>query len=462
MSPAQTPLFTLPLELRQLVYRAVLTSPLHGAELLRTCREIHFEAREFLFERPLSFRSQVALFDWLSSVPQKYVDRVRELSLNIQDVDLRSLLTASALVNHPGDPPRLLTWDLYEAELDRLLHALKKLSNVQNITIRAISGRQSFLYREFLQKSLRVLGFLFPDLLNLSLEGNLHHQELSFLSAFTKLQAFSFDGFSASSPSETASVLSGLEQLTSLSLVSQSTMLTPDSRTSSSFTTRRQSLTGGVVNTIDNLKCFSVTEIIPVSAPTLFFTPEVLKSLHNHQGLKVIRVCLSQAPDDETMAALEVFLENTHIKTLELDWPQLDPHVLVTFSLIPDGLEELEIRAKSAADAFEIIWSIAESRDAGDLRALKELILLRSTRTYDDITPAANDRKDSGTGEVADDRITVSVTNRQTYALGDALTLPYRCTLPSTIQILSILSGHKRAYKHWVCESYGARKDHKV
>lgn len=431
--PCQTPLFTLPLELREQIYRAVLTSPSHGPELLRTCREIRFEAHQLLFERPLSFRSQVALFEWLSAVPQKHVDRVTELSLNIQDVDLRSLLAGSALVSYPGDPPRLLTWDVYEAELDRLLHALKKLSNVRKITIRAISGRQAFLYREFLQKFLRVLGFLFPDLLDLSLEGNLHHQELSFLSAFTKLQAFSFDGFSASSPSETANVLSGLEELTNLSLVSQHDLLAPDSRTRSSFTTRRQSLTGGVVNTIDSLKYFSVTEIIPVSAQTLFFTREVLTSLRNHQGLKAIKVHLFQTPDDETMLALENFLEHTRIKTLELDWPQLDPHVLETFSLIPDGLEQLGVRTKSAADAFDIIWSIAESRTAGDLHALTELILLRSTPSYDDITPSTTDRKDSGTGEVVDDLNIVRSTPAQ--ALGDELTEVDRCTRPSMTQM---------------------------
>lgn len=408
MPAGQTPLLTLPLELRELVYRAVLTSPLHGPDLLRTCREIYLEAHKFVFERPVSFRSQVALFEWLQFVPQKHVDRVTELSLGVQDVDLRSLLTASALVSHPGDPPRLLTWDLYEAELDRLLHTLKKFSNVRKITIRVITGRQSFLYREFLRKFLRVLGFLFPDLLDLSLEGNLHHQELSFLSAFSRLQAFSFDGFSASSPSETATVLSGLEQLTSLSLVSQSTLLTLDSQTRSTFTIRHQSLTGRVVNTIDSLKCFSVTELIPISAPTLFFTPEVLTSLQHHQGLKVVRVSLSQTPNDETMAALQTFLAHTHIRELELDWPRLDAHVLETFPLVPATLERLWVRAKSAADAFDIIGCVAERRSAGELAALVELVLVRSTRHYDDVAPTASDRKDSGIGKLVDEAGAVS------------------------------------------------------
>lgn len=394
----ETSLFTLPLELRQLIYQAVVASPLHGPELLQTCREIHLEAQKYLFERPISFRSQLALYNWIDQVPHEHLPRARVISLNIQDVDLRSLLNGSALISHPGDPPRLLTWDLYEAELDRLYHALRELPNVQKITIRALSGRQSFLYREFLQKFLRMLGSLYSGHLDLSLEGNLHHQDLAFLSTFKKLTAFSFDGFSASSPSQTAKILSSLEHLTSLSLISQGTMLTPESRTRSEFTTKRQSFTGDVFRTLNQLTCFSVTEIVPTLVPTLFFTPEFLASLHGHQTLKAMKICLSQNPDNETMAALESLLKEINLKFLDLDWPDLDPGIFHIYSLVPSCLQTLVVRAKTAADAFDIISSFAESRDAGDLHALRELVLVRSSQTYDVISPVVSDRKDSGTG----------------------------------------------------------------
>lgn len=386
---AQTALFTLPLELRELIYRAVVASPLQGPQLLQTCREIYEEAYKCLFERPIIFRGQVALFDWLNQVPRKFLSHVKEVSLTVQDIDLKSLLDATALVHHPGDPPRLLTWNLYEAELGRLSSALKQLPNVKRISIAATTGRQSFLYREFLRQFLVELSLLYPELVDIHLSGNFHHQELTFLGGFTKLRFLSFDGFSASSPIETARILSGLEHLTDLSLVSQSTLLTPDTHTHSSFTTKRQSLTGGVVKTIDSLRTFSVTEIVPESAPSLFFTPEVLIALAEHRCLKKIQVCLSQAPDNDTLAALETFLRKTHILILELDWPKLDPHVLETFSLIPECLETLWVRAKDKADAFEIIWSISECREAGDHNALNELVILRSM----DSTVA--DRKDS-------------------------------------------------------------------
>lgn len=400
MPAGRSPFFGLPLELRQLIYNAVLASPMHGPELLQTCREIHSEAYKVLFSRPLSFRSQVALFNWLDQVPHKYLSQVRELSLNVQDVDLRPLLKTPVLTNHPGDPPRLLTWDLYEAELDRLYNALELLPGIQKLVIRAVPGRQSFLYREFLRIFLSALSSLCPGLSDIQLEGNLHHQSLSFLSGFAKLQGLSFDGFSASSPFEVGNILSGMQNLTSLSLSSQSDLLSPASYAHSNFTTRTQSLTGRALDVVNRLTCFSITEMIPKSAPMLFFTPDILTALHNHRGLKIIKVCLSQAPNDDTMDVLKEFLENSHIKVLELDWPQLDPHVLETFSLIRESLEELCVRASSATAAFEIIWSVAESRDAGNVSALGELILLRSTKTYDEITPITNDRKDSGTGHV--------------------------------------------------------------
>lgn len=180
-------------------------------------------------------------------------------------------------------------------------------------------------------------------------------------------------------------------------------------------------------------------------------------SLQNHQGVRMIKICLSQTPNEETMAALETFLEHAHIRTLELDWPQLDPHILEAFSLIPHSLEYLLVRARSAADAFDIIWSIAESRYAGDLPNLIELVLLRSNQTYDDITPATNDRKDSGTGQLADYADTVSLL--VVHAPEAMLTHLYRCTLLLTTQMPSTSSGHKRACKRWVCESFGAQRD---
>jgi hypothetical protein len=390
----QTILFTLPIELRQLIYREVLASPLHGPELLATCRDIYMEAHEILFERPLGFRSQSVLFDWLDKVPHKPLSQPKELSITIQEADLRSLLVVPALIHHPSDPP-----------LQKLYSALGHLPRIETITIRTIVGRQSFLYREFFRKFLVLATLRYPHLLAITLEGNFHHQDLAFLSGFKYLQRLSFDGVSASSPMETVQILSGLKHFTNLSIVSQNTMLAPKPHSRCNFTSKSQSPTGGAVSTIDQLKAFLVTEVTPVSAPSLFLTSKFLTPLCNHQGLKDFKVCLSQAPSNDTVLALEEFFGTTRIRVLNLDWPHLGSNVLETFSLIPECLETLWIRARSATDAFEIIWHIAENRDAGNYHALTELVVLRSTQFYKDIAPT-NDRKDSGTGSIqCDDNI---------------------------------------------------------
>jgi hypothetical protein len=381
VSVQDTPLFALPLELRELIYKRVLASPAHGPALLQTCRAVHLEAHKFLFQRPLHFDGQLDLHRWLDHAPPELLTYTKELSISIQDVDMRPLLRPQNPVQLSSSG-QLLTWQLYEAELDRLKHALKKLPNVKTITLIALSHHQSFLYREFLTKVLWLLSSLYPHLEDLRLEGNLHYQDLMFLSRLDRLQSFSFDGFSSSSPAETATVLASLEHLTQLSIVSQSALLTPDHQLHSGFTSKRQSLTGDVLRTVNKLASFSVTERTPRFSSTLFFTPEVLASLHNHRSLNSLSIALSRAPDTEVLLSLEALLESSPIEELELDWPQLDPLVLESYTLLSGALRMLWVRAASAASAFEILWSIAECRETGDLSAMEKVVLVRSMEEY--------------------------------------------------------------------------------
>jgi hypothetical protein len=147
---------------------------------------------------------------------------------------------------------------------------------------------------------------------------------------------------------------------------------------------------------MNQLASFAVTEMVPTSSPTLFFTTEILTSLHNHSTLTSLSVRLSHAPDNEVLEALENFLERSNTRRLELDWPDLDPVVLERFGLLADKLNCLWVRAKSEADAFDILWSVAESLEAGDIRELRKIVLLRSYAICVDVLSKACERKDSG------------------------------------------------------------------
>jgi hypothetical protein len=374
--------FSLPLELREEIYKSVLSSPSEGSNMLRTCHEIRNEAHKFLYQKPLVFRGQEALYTWLEQTPRELVAHVSEITVHVQDVDLRPILCSAVLSSQFSTPSNLPTSELYHTEVGRLEQALKEMPKVKTITLRALSNQPSFLYRHFVSRILEVLGTSCPALVDLRLEGNFHHQELQFLMALTNLESFSFDGFSSSSPATMIRVLGSLNRLRNLSLVSERVLLTPNAGLHSGYTEKCQSFTGDVVRTMRQLASFSVTEHVSTSSPTLFFTSEVLNSLSEHKTLRSLSIRLSHPPDMATLSSLEKFLERTAIEHLELDWPDLEPDILEQYRLLSGSLRTLWVRVESEADAFDILWSILESRHAGDLLSLRKVVLLRSTKSY--------------------------------------------------------------------------------
>lgn len=390
-----SPFFGLPLELREEIYKTVLSSPNQGSDMLRTCHEIQGEAQKFLYQKPLIFRSQGSLYTWIEQAPHELLTHVSEISLHVQDVDLKSILSNSSTSPQLVPPSQLSTSELYRSEVGRITESLKAVPKLKTITIQALSIQSSFLYRGFLTQVLEALGTSCPNLLKLCLKGSFHHQELHFLTALKQLESLAFDGFSGSSPAATVDVLASLNNLRNLSLVSEHALLTPTLGVHSGFPARRQSFTGEVIRTIRQLASFSVMEQVPMTSPTLFFISEVLGSLHDHKTLKSLSIQLSHTPDTETLSSLEDFLERASIEHLELDWPDLEPGILEQYRLLSGSINVLWVRAKSMADAFEILWSIVESRVEGDLSHLGKVVLVRSTRCLSDVQNEATDNWDT-------------------------------------------------------------------
>ncbi|KAH7077625.1 hypothetical protein BKA63DRAFT_508632 [Paraphoma chrysanthemicola] len=403
-----SPFFNLPLELREQIFRDVLSCPSQGPNLLRTCREIYNEARKFLYHRPIHFRNQERLYDWLGVTAPPFLRQVSMISLSIHDVDLQTMLTTEDLTDEQEHPIQLHTWRLYEAELEKLRSSFQKLPNVKTINIQASVRYQSFLYRDFTTAVLELLVSSFPVLLDLRLDGDWHHQDLEFLSRLPRLTSFTFDGFSSSTSTETADILGGLSDLRSLSLTSQHAVLTPITRRRSLFTEKHQSFTGDVARTMKQLASFAVTEVRPAPSPTLFLTSEILDSLHNHSTLYTLSVRLSHPPEHDVLNALERFIARSNVRRLELDWPNFKPLVLRNFQLASSLLRCLWVRTECEADAFEILWSLAEIRGAGDVQELRKIVLVRSFVASVDVISKACDRKDSGTGVLSDLLKTVS------------------------------------------------------
>jgi hypothetical protein len=372
-------LLGLPLELRELIYEEVLLQPLQTPNLLRSCRQIYTESRKYLFERPLVFQNQLALSRWLQQVPQNFLHHVRNLLLELEDVDLTPLLdpVASSSIAQYNPGPPLHTWDLYETETVSVIQLLRKFKNIKVFTLRAIPGKQSYLYRDFLEKILQNVSSIYPGLQSLNLQGAFRYQSLFFLRSFKALSVLSLDGISASGAVETASILSTLE-LKSIHLTSQSIIVTSTRRPRSESIPKPQSFGAHNFHTLDHFLSPSIAgrqsdDSLPAPSPTT----KILASL-NIPTLSNLSIILPYTPDRETLEALEEFLEKSNnVERLELDWPGLDSNILERYALLPNTLKCLWIRARDMGSAFDILWTILVSKEAGGSLDLRNAVLVR-------------------------------------------------------------------------------------
>lgn len=368
-----TLLFTLPLELREQIYKEVLVSPARSFDLLRTCREINAGARKFLYERPLNFRSQSCLYDWLSkTVPEDCV-RVTEISLLLQDVDLNTLLTPELATSIPSSPPRLLTKDLYDSELSKLRTALRRLPRIETLTL-WISDRQSFLYRAFIAKVLGLLSSVYPALKDLRIDGSMAHQSLEFLDGFKSLHHFTFSGVSACTIPETARILSRLKRLESLSYHQNQHVKIPLGTPYMGLKKRANPGTIGTAKIKDWVDAPLPPKKIPLSSRPSSLTAELLDTLRNHETLKKVSIFYAQDSYDEILIALREILDQATITSLVLEWPGLQPNTPRHFNLL-NHVDTLRIKIKSAVDAAGVMHHLWTRRSQGDLAKLRRLVL---------------------------------------------------------------------------------------
>ena len=151
-SPGKNSFLSLPAELREHIYRSILSSPEQGPEILRTCRQIEREARKFLYQRPISFPGQLSLYNWVEATPEHLLSHDTDVSIAIQDIDLRRVLCPHTFTLSSSLQPRLLSWGLYEAELSKLISTLGRLPHIKRITIKSPAICQSHLYGEFISR----------------------------------------------------------------------------------------------------------------------------------------------------------------------------------------------------------------------------------------------------------------------------------------------------------------------
>ncbi|CBX91071.1 hypothetical protein LEMA_P061050.1 [Plenodomus lingam JN3] len=396
-----TSLLTLPLELRELIYKEVLLASTRRFDLLQTCKEINTEAQKFLYQRPLVFHSQDCLYDWLTLTSSEHCSQVTDISVFIRDVNLRPLLQKDLGLDMTASSSRLLTFEVYEAELAKIRGSFEKIPKVSNLTLRVLPDRQSFLYREFLARVLKLLSNVYPMLVEFETEGNMVHQNLEYLAGFRHLRHFAFDGVSASSLVATVDILNSLEHLQSLSLTSHQALATSLNSHPSQSSCFTKSSSDNLTWATNLHGLFSPTEALEDDSSELLLAADILTALRGHKTLREISIYYAQEPTPGLLIALgRIVKSQAEIKILKLDWPNLPSEVLVLYDLI-DDIETFQIKPKAPSDAINVMCHVWTRRSEGDLGKLRSLILARPSEHWaESQTPASNrkDRKDGGIG----------------------------------------------------------------
>ena len=188
------PLLAIPLELREKIYKEVFSDASQGSDILRTCREIYVEAYKYLFQRPLLFRSQSDLYEWLPQVPSEFLKYVTDITLSLLDVDLKPLLDSTRGAASARSKTRGFARGSFTKQtLKQLQNTLASLPNVKSLTLRTLANRFKLIFIVSMSGiSWGICQILWPDLQGLTLDGNFHYQDLFFLKNLSKLKSFFF------------------------------------------------------------------------------------------------------------------------------------------------------------------------------------------------------------------------------------------------------------------------------
>ncbi|KAF2761246.1 hypothetical protein EJ05DRAFT_497797 [Pseudovirgaria hyperparasitica] len=364
-------LFGLPLELREQIYESVLLTSKDDFQLLQTCRAIHDEAYQFLFKRPLTFKSQGALLRWAKSVGTEHLHYVTTMTLCLVDVD-QSAPASQQEIDHSSTD---IEWGAYERELQAISTIMTRLPNIKALSLtspRII--RPSKLFLEFENHVLNTLGQHFANLMSLAWYGD--HQSMQFVASLHNLRSLRFTGFAQSSPHELAKILSGLHHLHDIQIGPCSFETTHGSRippTGSCHIGR--SFTSNLLEHINNLRSISFHECALWSdAPYTFFTKDYIDAVkhHHNHSIQSVKINLDFPPTADSLAALQDLLFRSSVTHFGIGWPGMDPELLSV--LMFPALELLEVYTDSPRSTVRIMQLISRQRTRAP--NLKRLMLI--------------------------------------------------------------------------------------
>ncbi|KAH0543701.1 hypothetical protein FGG08_002017 [Glutinoglossum americanum] len=333
--------FSLPIELRLLVYKEVLLAkPCRDLQILRVCRDIYNEALPVLFKKPLKFRTHDDLYHWIQTVEPDCLELVTSVSLNLLSFRYNTLSRPN---HYPLHSPDLF----YGKDLPSLQNALRLLPNVQRFIIyKSVPFLGTRFTYDYYLLFFPWLADRYPELRCLTLFIN--WMPLDFLLQMRFLRSLRFTGFSTSSPTATLIIFQSLKHLEELEVFGPPPDI-PRPALSLAYTglgvSHEKSVTPELLLGIGPLKAFTICEIRdPCKTSGVFFCEEIIDALAQTHGssLRSLKISLDFLPSAGGRAALaRLFsLANTSIRHVELGWPGLD---VLTLDTLPHTLRSLQI-----------------------------------------------------------------------------------------------------------------------
>lgn len=362
-------LLGVPLEIRQKIYEETLIFPARDQlALLGTCKELLAETKEFLYRRPLIFKSQNSLFTFMQRADKPLLNRlattlkIRILNISVDDARpwLSSIVEGTRLFDSPGHP--------LQEECDRITEALEHLSSIEDMTIYKAIGVDDSPPCDLYEGLFRWIKNNYTLLRKLTLE--IHTMPLSFLPPLKALRSLHFTGFSVSTPETTLKVLNALPSLKELKISGPPPGLSVSQRSGWARLDVTQSFTPTVLRGLRSLKSISICEVLDPSRSgfPVFISPEMLEALRLQHAstLQKLELTTNIELSANIVPGVVALFENSASMThLRIGWPNMHLHLL---DHIPKIIKTIELPVSWGLDPVAVAQKLL-SRG----RALKRL-----------------------------------------------------------------------------------------
>ncbi|KIX93617.1 uncharacterized protein Z520_10795 [Fonsecaea multimorphosa CBS 102226] len=339
-------LLNIPLEVRQYIYDVMLAFKCQDhLNLLCVNKQVYGEARDSFFRRPLACNCQNDLVDFTNSWPEKVQQSISNLKLRLEEVEPQTVTPwmAGQAAQHP-----------YLQEIHRITSALGKLPGVTYLSLlRPLDSGKNTPSSIVMT---RVLNWIVEHYTKLHvLKLDIEQCHISCLGSIKELQSLQFSGFSETSATRTAEVLSQLTSLESLSVTGPPPGLLMRQR--HGYQTRiAQSVTHQVFQRIRPLKRLTLTQITdPKTGGDALLNLKTMEALYefHRESLEVLKISSCRTPASAFIEFLSAFLLDTpKMQELSLTWPNTE---ITLVDFISSSIQRLEFAIDSTEQAKAIV-----------------------------------------------------------------------------------------------------------